>query len=83
MSWWWLPAADPATERPGTSRRGARNVKLTPEAVTDILRRGGRNRPGSPRHARGWSYAELARKHGVSRALVAQVVTGRAWRNDE
>ncbi len=62
-----------------SSRRHSRNAKLTAAAVLDIWRRGRPNPPGDRYHYEGWSQSELARMHGVSKALVAQILQGRAW----
>lgn len=62
-----------------SGRRGSVAAKLTEDAVRDIKMRVGRNPPGDRHHFSGWSYGELAKRHGVSKALVAQIATGRAW----
>lgn len=74
--WWWIPSAadrgPPGDEpRRGTSRRRARNAKLTAEQVAEIA--------AAPRRAHGdtrgegVSHEELARRYGVSKALVRKV----------
>ena len=59
--------------RKGRGARGERhaNAKLTDAAVMSILRR----------RTQGSTQAELAEEHGVSRATIGYIVTGKSWRH--
>lgn len=75
MSWWWLPASgwdasarkwrderSAPKRRPNSSRRHARNAKLTLADVAEIRRAG-----------REETHAMLAARYGVSKSLIRRV----------
>lgn len=88
MSWWWIPSAAwdagrrswRAEEEPAPASRAPRkrrsDAALTNAQVVEIRELGGRNRAGHPSLAEGLSYADLARRFGVSKALIRAVVKG-------
>jgi hypothetical protein len=67
----------------GRSVRGLRqrNVRLTPELVTEIRLRYGAapNSRGRPYGHRAISYELLGREYGVSKWAIRAIVTGRTW----
>lgn len=76
MSWWWIPSAadrGPPEDEPkrGSSRRNAKNAKLTDAQRAEIAT-APRRAHGDTR-GEGVSHEELARRYGVSKALVRKL----------